>query len=295
MSTESPNRLSQRKHRVIIPFVGAFANWKAPGHQFADEEGFESNGDRPEQVDITALSRSPSLVNIFVDKSSKMYSVLAQKVTAAQHTKENITPSDQPKAPTVGPISQHCHDQFVPSSGDLHRERVRSRGRKPLRSTSLQSMRSISANFTRIRDHDTELPQLDSFLGRHPSTLQLRSVSLPPVLEGRASHVIGRYPSLHYNGPERPGYTKVRHNAQFHEVFDNEGLKEDVPLQHRRRSSDTARSTRGGSDIPSHITEPSEPDSEAWRDRYKARFQSPIVKAKHWIERSVGSSRGQKG
>ena len=98
MSVEVPIRLLESKSWVPIPLLDAFANWRAPEHQVAVQQQSEKNGGCVELIGTKALSRSPSLVHRFVDKSSKMYSAFAQKVMAAQQEKENHAPSDQPKA-----------------------------------------------------------------------------------------------------------------------------------------------------------------------------------------------------
>ncbi len=121
------------------------------------------------------------------------------------------------------------------------------------RSLSLQSIYTISSTLSSRSKHSENdaPPPLPRFLGRHPSAVQLRTVSLPAVPENRISVVPRRYTSLHLNGPDVEGFIKVPYSAQTFHFYPYDALIEDLPLENERCSGDTARSTRGGSDVPS--------------------------------------------
>lgn len=128
----------------------------------------------------------------------------------------------------------------------------------------MQSLRSISVNLPLSRGSGQDEPRLPLFLGRHPPPVPRRCVSLPKIVEDHALLASAPRSGLRLGGPDKKGHSKRPILVPI-EVFPTDTQEvEQYPLQHRRSSMNSERSTRGGSSIPS--TECSEPiTTSPWR------------------------------
>lgn len=143
----------------------------------------------------------------------------------------------------VAPQLREAEVSGIPRTRERQRSSTRSKSSETLREKASIKPKRRASTLGSQKDG----PRLPPFLGRHPSCAQIRCVSLPPIREGQVpAHFDWTREPVYYNGPDWPGYIKVP-QAVPTEVSVRGIIEEEYPLQHRRSSTDSQRSTRGGS------------------------------------------------
>lgn len=230
-STSSPGMVSQNSRRSSLRMprtssssssLSMYNNLKAP-----DYGGFHvSEREHPQLSDEI--------------RSFPLDEIRYPSKAASSCLQENLVPHEQESQKSRGGRTLERKQSAMRSrSSETPRDRV-----------YIKSMRRASPP-----DSDKDAPRLPPFLGRHQSCAQIRCVSLPPICEDQApAHFDWTREPVYCNGPDWPGYIKVP-QAVPTEVNLQGKDEEEYPLQHLRSSTDSQRSTRGGSVISVELSD----------------------------------------